>query len=62
MLKGLARKLVTLFVLIAALTAVSSTPASSTNSRWYCQEVPICSDGCCNGYWCCDNWGNCMCG
>jgi hypothetical protein len=62
MLKRLTRKLVVLSVLVAALAAVSSTSASSTNSRRYCVDVPICTDGCCSGYWCCDRWGNCTCG
>lgn len=61
MLKKLTRKLVTLSVLVAALAAVSSTPALSTG-RAYCYEVPICAYDCCNGYYCCDRWGNCYCG
>lgn len=62
MLKRLTRKLVTLFVLVIALAAASSTAASSTNGRAYCVEVPMCAYDCCNGYWCCDRWGNCYCG
>jgi hypothetical protein len=60
--KRLTRKLVTLFVLCLAVTAVASTPASATNSRanWYCVDMPI-SESCSSGYWCCDRWGNCMC-
>lgn len=61
MLNRLTRKLFTLLVLVAALAAISSAPAASTNRR-FCVEVPICSDGCCSGYWCCDRWGNCYCG
>jgi hypothetical protein len=58
MLKRLTLKLFTLFALVAALTAVSSTPASSTNR--FCQEAPI-EAGCPTMYWCCDRWGNCSC-
>jgi hypothetical protein len=60
MLKRLALKLFTLFVLVIALTTVASAPASATNSRAYCYEMPI-SESCSSGYWCCDRWGNCMC-
>jgi len=64
MLKRLSRKLITLSVLVVALATISSAPASSSNNRGYCVEVPICSGdySCCSGYWCCDNWGNCSCG
>jgi hypothetical protein len=62
MLKRLSRKLITLSVLVVALVTVSFAPVSSANNRGYCYEVPICSDGCCSGYVCCDRWGNCSCG
>jgi hypothetical protein len=62
MLKKLTRKLFTLLVLVAALTAVSSAPTSSAKSQRYCLDVPICYGDCCSGYWCCDRWGNCTCG
>jgi hypothetical protein len=62
MLKRLTRKLITLSVLVVALGAVSFASAPSNNNRRYCVDVPICTDGCCSGYWCCDRWGNCTCG
>ncbi len=63
MVKRLTRKLFTLFVLVAALTAVSFTPSSSTNRIVICDEVPICYGDCCSGYWCCDRIsGDCHCG
>jgi hypothetical protein len=49
MLKRLTRKFFILFVLVAALTAVSFTPASSTNRIVICDEVPICYGDCCSG-------------
>ena len=59
MLKTITRKLFILFVLCAALTAVSAGPAGPTK---FCYEVPICAYDCCSGYYCCDRWGNCTCG
>lgn len=61
MLKRLARKLLVLSVLIAALTAASSAPASSTNTRRFCYDGPI-TDDCPTGRYCCDLSGNCTCG
>ena len=61
MLKRLGRKLFTLFVLCAALTTVSSAPASSTNRRIViCQEAPM-EYGCTSGYYCCYDDGYCSC-
>jgi hypothetical protein len=58
MLKRLTRKLLTLSMLVVALAAVSSTPASSASSRRFCYEAPI-ETGCV--YLCCDFTGNCWC-
>jgi hypothetical protein len=56
MLKRLALKLITLSALVAALTAVSSAPASAKN--YYCFDAPMESG--CPTYICCrDN--DCWC-
>jgi hypothetical protein len=63
MLKRLSRKFFILFALVAALTAVPSSPASSSNRILICYDVPICYGDCCSGYWCCDrSSGECFCG
>lgn len=61
MLKKLRRKLFTLFVLCAALTAISSTPASSaTTGGPYCFDAPLGSG--CPSYICCiDPDSDCWC-
>ena len=61
MLKRLARKLVALSVLVAALTAVSFTHASSTNRTRYCFEAPM-EYGCNPNIVCCTSDGECQCG
>jgi hypothetical protein len=60
MQKRLIRKLVTLFVLVAAVAAVSTTPASPRR-QYICWEMPL-DGGCPNNLWCCDASGQCGCG
>lgn len=60
MLKRLTLKLFTLFVLCAALTAVSSPPASSTNRGVFCMDAPM-EYGCNTDRVCCYDWGYCWC-
>jgi hypothetical protein len=63
MLKRLTRKLVTLSVLVAAITALSSTPGPSANGGPYCLREPVTAE-CPSGIWCCpsDLSGECWCG
>ncbi len=59
MLKRLTRKLATLLVLCAALTVVSSAPASHTKRGVFCLDDGIGAYGC-FGIVCC-NEGGCWC-
>lgn len=59
MLKRLTRKLVTLLVLCAALTAVSFAPASQARGGVYCLDDGIGAYGCFG--WVCCNDGGCWC-
>jgi hypothetical protein len=57
MLKRLTRKLITLSVLVVALAAVSSAPASATSFNWECYQALDPNTGecviiCCDGSWC----------
>jgi hypothetical protein len=58
MLTRLSRKLLTLFVLVAALSAVTSVPArpTSTSRGIFCVDAPL-ESGCSSTYWCCTEWG-----
>jgi hypothetical protein len=55
----LMRKLFTLVVLCAALTAVSATHASTTRGGVFCVDAPLESG--CWGLYCCNEWGGCWC-
>lgn len=59
MRKRLIRKLFTLAVLCAALTIVSATPSSATNTGVFCVDAPLESG--CWGLICCNEWGGCWC-
>ena len=61
MLKRLTHKLLILSLLVAAVAAVSTTPASS-RQQYICWEMPL-DGGCPNNLWCCDASGReCGCG
>jgi hypothetical protein len=61
MLKKLRRKLFTLFVLCAALMAVSFPPAASANTGVFCMPAPVEYD-CASGWICCTEYdSNCLC-
>ena len=62
MLKRLTRKLITLSVLVVALSAVSLTPAKSTNQQLYCYYDIVTAE-CPSGWVCCDDFSarNCWC-
>jgi hypothetical protein len=55
----LIRKLFTLAVLCAALTAVSLQPAPASAGGVFCFDAPIESG--CFGWICCNEWGGCWC-
>lgn len=59
MLKRLARKLITLSVLCAALAVVSSGSTRPTHRGVFCLDAPIESG--CYGLICCNDWGGCWC-
>jgi hypothetical protein len=61
MLKRLARKLLTLLVLCAALTAAAYAPASSAKGGPFCFREPDGTPDCPSGYWCCTGLGDCWC-
>ena len=63
MLKRLTRKFLTLFVLVAALAAVSSTSARSTISRGgvFCVDAPMESECPPGTLLCCNDYGGCWC-
>jgi hypothetical protein len=60
MLKKLTRKLVILSALVAAIAAVSSTPASSTYGGPFCLRDPSFAD-CPSQIVCCTGMGDCSC-
>ncbi len=61
MLTKLSRKIFILFVLCAALMAVSSPPRVSANTGVLCMPAPI-DSGCESGWFCCIDYDqNCTC-
>jgi hypothetical protein len=63
MLNRLTRKLIVLSVLVAALTAVPSRPASPPTTRGgvFCVDAPIDSECPPGTLVCCNEWGGCWC-
>ena len=57
--KRLKRKILILFVLLVALTTVTSAPSKASRGGVFCDVAPL--DSGCYGWICCNDYGGCWC-